>query len=447
MDTAVQTSSRPQLPSPSERPPSERPPSERPSSEQEQKLENLVVHVDNNCGQERYSSLSEKRKQIAARAKQTHKQQVKYNPNHQPIANLSYQYSQVHASPLCQSTPIVTPTMQQVYYTNPYESQYPPMPVYPHPVAFNPPMPAPMPEPMPEAPTELNGTTPVHNRLGKQVNPIIEHYKLVQRGEISNTRPNNLRFAPAVTPRSTNPKSFFHISTYEQSPSTRLSETIWFKNDDPRLYADPDNEQYNPLLSFLNWSNIPYENKLHHFRIEEFHSQQQRLPDFLPPIPCETVETIKTSTRNMGRDVVYHQRYPQRKQFYSLTEKFLYRYNYKFTLPRNPVSFNFLHTTPKDVQRNNFKVHETKLIHNLIYYTYLRDNLPHENFIYVNDQMTSPYFMKFAYIVKNKYMKGTLRNFDPVKNYYIFQPTENPERPFMIPIEALEPAENCHTSH
>ena len=147
------------------------------------------------------------------------------------------------------------------------------MPVYPPPAAFNPPMPAPMPETMPEPPTELNGTTPVHNRLGKYVNPIIEHYNLVQRGEISNTRPNNLRFSLAVTPRSSNPKSFFHISTYEQSPSTHASETIWFKNDDPRLYADPDNEQYHPLLSFLNWSIIPYENQLHHFSIEEFHSQ------------------------------------------------------------------------------------------------------------------------------------------------------------------------------
>ena len=174
----------------------------------------------------------------------------------------------------------------------------------------------------------------------------------------------------------------------------------------------------------------------------------------------------------MGRDVVHHQRYPQLKQFYSLTEKFLYRYNYIFTLPRNPsldhvtakasqvtafkayvpheifqLSFNFLHPTPKDVQCNSFKIHETKLIHNLIYYTYLRDNLSHKKFIYVNNQMTSPYFMKFENIIKNKYMKGTLRNFDPVKNYYIFQPIENPERPFIVPIEVLEPAENYHTYH
>ena len=44
-------------------------------------------------------------------------------------------------------------------------------------------------------------------------------------------------------------------------------------------------------------------------------------------------------------------------------------------------------------------------------------------------------------------MKGTLRNFDPVKNYYIYQPQENTERPIIILIEALEPVENYHSFH
>ena len=98
MDTRVQTSTRPQSPSPSERPP----------SEQEQKVKSLVVQVDNTNGQEvRHNSLSERRKHIASRAKQAH-QQVKYHPNHQPIANLSYQYNQVHASAMPVNTCINT---------------------------------------------------------------------------------------------------------------------------------------------------------------------------------------------------------------------------------------------------------------------------------------------------------------------------------------------------
>ena len=36
-------------------------------------------------------------------------------------------------------------------------------------------------------------------------------------------RPNNLRFPYAVTPRSKNPKSFFHQSTNEQSPDSTIS--------------------------------------------------------------------------------------------------------------------------------------------------------------------------------------------------------------------------------
>ena len=59
--------------------------------------------------------------------------------------------------------------------------------------------------------------------------------------------------------------------------------------------------------------------------------------------------------------------------------------------------------------------------------------------------MNLPYFMKIAYIMKKKYVKGTLRNFDPVKKYYIFQPVEFPERPLLAPIDTLEPAESYHT--
>ena len=45
------------------------------------------------------------------------------------------------------------------------------------------------------------------------------------------------------------------------------------------------------------------------------------------------------------------------------------------------------------------------------------------------------------------YTIETLRNFDPFKNYYIFQPKEAPERPLIVPIEALEPCEEYHTYH
>ena len=111
------------------------------------------------------------------------------------------------------------------------------------------------------------------------------------------------------------------------------------------------------------------------------------------------------------------------------------------------LSFNFLHPSHKDVQCNNFKVHETKLVHNLIYYTFLKNNLPHENFLYINDQLTSPYFLKYAYTIKPEFMNGTLRNYDTINNYYIFRPIEHPVRPLIVPTETLEPCENYHSYH
>ena len=97
----------------------------------------------------------------------------------------------------------------------------------------------------------------------------------------------------------------------------------------------------------------------------------------------------------MGRDKIHQATYPILKQFYSLTEHFLYDNNYEFKVPVVctfdllmakasqdlsaysefdheifQLSFNFLHPTPKDVQNNNYRVHETKLIHKLIYYTF-----------------------------------------------------------------------------
>ena len=113
------------------------------------------------------------------------------------------------------------------------------------------------------------------------------------------------------------------------------------------------------------------------------------------------------------------------------------------------LSLNFLHPTPKDVRNNNYRVHETKLIHNLIYYTFLRDKNINttKSYIHINDQLTSPYFLNYGNRLKWDYTIGTLRNFDPNLIYYIFPPKGAPERPLIVPIEALEPCEEYHTYH
>ena len=287
---------------------------------------------------------------------------------------------------------------------------------------------------------------------------------------------NNLRFPYAVTPRSNNRKSFFHQSTNEQTPTETVMETIWFQNKDPKNLSNPHGMNYNPLLSYRNWADMPFDSRSYNFFMAPLHTLKDRVSEFFPTLPSENTNTVKRSTKNMGRDKIHQSQYPKLKQFYSLTERFLYDYDYEFRLPVDcnfdllvakasqdlsaysaftqqhqifQLSFNFLHPTPKDVQSNNYRVHETKLIHNLIYYTFLRDKQHTESksYVHINDQLTSPYFLNYSYKLKWNYTIGTLRNFDPIKNYYVFQPKDAPERPFMVPLEAIEPCEEYHVYH
>ena len=251
-------------------------------------------------------------------------------------------------------------------------------------------------------------------------------------------------------------------------------ETIWFQEKDPRNLGNPHNSNYNPLLSYRNWSEMPFDSRDYNFVITPLHNLKERVSGYFPPLPSENTTTVKRSTKNMGRDKLHQSTYPILKQFYSLTERFMYHYDYEFKVPVTctfdylvakasqdlsaysvfehqifQLSFNFLHPTPKDVQNNNCRVHETKLIHNIIYYTFLRDKNINttKSYIHINDQLTSPYFLNYGYKLNWNYTFGTLRNFDPIKNYYIFQPKEAPERPLIVPIEALEPCEEYHINH
>ena len=259
----------------------------------------------------------------------------------------------------------------------------------------------------------------------------------------SHIRPNNLRFPYAVTPRSNNRKSFFHQSTNEQSPTATVMETIWFQEKDPRTLNNPHSSNYKPLLSYRNWAEMPFESKNYNFVNAPLFNLKDRISEYFPPSPSENTNTVKRSTKNMGRDKFHQAIYPILKQFYSLTERFLYNYNYWFKVPVIctfdhlvakasqdlsaysvfeheifQLSFNFLHPTPKDVKNNNFRVHETKLIHNLICYTFFRDkeHYTDKSYIHINDQLTSLYFLNYGYKLKWEYTIGTLQNFDPIKN-------------------------------
>ena len=151
-------------------------------------------------------------------------------------------------------------------------------------------------------------------------------------------RPNNLRFPYAVTPRSNNRKSFFHQSTNEQIPTSTVMETIWFQEKHPRTLNNPHNSNYNPLLSYRNWFEMPFDSPDYNFVIKPLHNLKDRVSNISR---LYHTTTVKRSTKNMGRDKLHQSTYTILKQFYSLTERFMYDYDYEFKVPVN-CTFDYL---------------------------------------------------------------------------------------------------------
>ena len=118
-------------------------------------------------------------------------------------------------------------------------------------------------------------------------------------------RPKNLRFPYAITPRSNNGKSFFHQSANEQTPTTTVLETIWFQEKDPRTLNNPHNSNFIPLLSYRNWSEMPFDSRDYNFVITSLHNLKDRFSEYFPPLPSENTNTVKRSTKNMGRDKLH----------------------------------------------------------------------------------------------------------------------------------------------
>ena len=119
----------------------------------------------------------------------------------------------------------------------------------------------------------------------------------------SHIRPSNLRFPYAVTPRSNSRKPFFHQSTNEQSPTTTVMETIWFQDKDPRTLSNPHNSNYNPLLSYRNWFEKPFNSRYYNFVMAPLHNLNDRVSEYFPPLPSENTNTVKRSTKNMTRQI------------------------------------------------------------------------------------------------------------------------------------------------
>ena len=96
----------------------------------------------------------------------------------------------------------------------------------------------------------------------------------------------------------------------------------------------------------------------------------------------------------------------------------------------------------------------TKQTNTYTYYKFIQshytDNTParqpHHRFQYINSKYTSPFFRNFTYCIKDTNLQGTLRNYDPITQMYIFCPLNkllnvDESRPLIVPHELLQPVE------
>ena len=114
-----------------------------------------------------------------------------------------------------------------------------------------------------------------------------------------------------------------------------------------------------------------------------------------------------------------------------------------------------------DVNDINHKVNRVKRLHTMYNYLYVQHQFQHTNQIIhinsrlqyakkgmqkANTKLTSPYYMNYSHIIQSNYCEGTLRNFDPIKNYSIFSPLyAKTNRPILVPIGYLQCVEGGAT--
>ena len=104
------------------------------------------------------------------------------------------------------------------------------------------------------------------------------------------------------------------------------------------------------------------------------------------------------------------------------------------------LQFNFLKPTPFDLSTDTSDPEILSLRsreqHHQTYSTFLK--YPHtQNFIYQNHKYTSPFNFHTNYRIDSNLSTGHIRNYDPIKQYYIFSPAKNPTRPLIVPQEYL----------
>ena len=98
--------------------------------------------------------------------------------------------------------------------------------------------------------------------------------------------------------------------------------------------------------------------------------------------------------------------------------------------------YDVLRPSPYDLRTEendaNFLPYQIKKAHHITYLKFLQDKEP-ENYIFINSKYTSPFTFNTEYLIDHTKIKGKLRNYDPLKQSFLFLPIENPKRPIIVP--------------
>ena len=105
-----------------------------------------------------------------------------------------------------------------------------------------------------------------------------------------------------------------------------------------------------------------------------------------------------------------------------------------------PLQYNFLRPSPYDLRTDendaNFLPYQIKKAHHVTYRKFLQYKEP-ENYLFFNSKYSSPFTFNSEYLIDHTKIKGKLRNYDPLKQSFLFLPNDNPKRPIILPQEYL----------
>ena len=77
-----------------------------------------------------------------------------------------------------------------------------------------------------------------------------------------------------------------------------------------------------------------------------------------------------------------------------------------------------------------------KKAHHITYQKFLKNKEP-ENYLFFNSKYTSSFTLNSDYLIDHTKIKGKLKNYDPVKQSFLFLPNDNPKRPIIVPQDYL----------